>query len=272
MVEKRIRVSIDESNYFWIIAKDNMIINKDPVKEDFVGTKLVSYNRTNVCPRCREEDKITDKSILYPGNVGLDINKEGKRTGEWVCALHYKRHYERYGPSSCSNIIKSLRNRRTGNLNNSNHLLGDNCQKCTCLWLGTKDLNELYDNYISPYDHTLIPEGMSLVIGDKLVDLSEKIPQTKGKRYSPKDKGYHFSNIEREWSKEFDIMILYCIGENGDHIERIYVIPKSDIIGRVTIGIYLNNYGWSKKYRVSNQEEMKIVDKIWQGIIAKDNQ
>lgn len=49
------------------------------------------------------------------------------------------------------------------------------------------------------------------MIGGKLVDLSGKIPQIKCATYSSR-------------------LILYCVSGNGGTIERIYFIPKGDVI------------------------------------------
>lgn len=74
MSKYRLSVSFDETNFFWIIIENGKIISRNPTKEDLMGTKLKSYNKTNICSVCIEENKnngkeLTDKSILYPGNA-----------------------------------------------------------------------------------------------------------------------------------------------------------------------------------------------------------
>lgn len=89
MTKYRISVSFDEKNYFWIVV-DNGIFIRSPTKEDLAGTKIKSYNKTNICPRCREDkerygNELMDKSILYPKNARqFDIKDENV----WICERH----------------------------------------------------------------------------------------------------------------------------------------------------------------------------------------
>ncbi len=68
MSRYRISVSIDEKNFFWIVVDNGKFI-RNPIKEDLKGTKLKSYSKTNICSKCREENRITDNIILYAKNV-----------------------------------------------------------------------------------------------------------------------------------------------------------------------------------------------------------
>lgn len=157
MAKYRIYTSVDGENYFWIVVDNGMIV-RNPIKEDLEGTKLKTYNQTNICPRCREDMKIdgkelTDKSILYPGNARIYVNKEGKRTEIWVCNRHWGRDYQKYECNSQWNIIKSLGDRRTGNLrSDSEQQKGDNGEELLCIWKGYTNLNRENDNYESPID------------------------------------------------------------------------------------------------------------------------
>lgn len=71
MSKHKIYISKDRKNFFWIVVdRQKLILN--PTEEDLKKTKSISYNRTNICPRCREEEErngkeLTDKSMLYPG-------------------------------------------------------------------------------------------------------------------------------------------------------------------------------------------------------------
>ncbi len=78
MVKYRISVSIDEKNFFWIVIDNGKFI-RNP--ENIKGTKLISYNKTNICPICRKDNNITDKSILYPKNTRQIY-------GVWYCEMH----------------------------------------------------------------------------------------------------------------------------------------------------------------------------------------
>lgn len=66
----KINVSTDEKEYFWIIVENKKIINMNATREEIRKiSRTIYYNPTNVCPICREEKEITDRSILYPGNA-----------------------------------------------------------------------------------------------------------------------------------------------------------------------------------------------------------
>lgn len=192
--------------------------------------------------------------------------------------IHGTRSYSRYNLNSESNIIKSLRDRRTGNLKDVRQIFADNCQECTCKWLGCEDLNKKNDNYNSPIDCSPIPRGVSVMIGGKLVDLSGKIPQVKGATYNSRYGKWGQSSETTEHSKEFDIVILYCVSGNGEKIERIYFIPKGNVIKISTIGIYKNptdrwgNHIISKyeKYRVEDEKVLEYVQKIWKDIKSRN--
>ena len=180
MVKYKVKVSIDEQNKFWIVVDKGRFI-RNPTEEDMKDTKIKSYSPTNVCPRCREENNITDKSILYPGNANHDIDKNGKKTDEWVCKAHSLRHYHRYDPGSNTNIKKSMRPCRTGDPKYHNQMVADDCENVTKEWLGVKILSVEYDKYSQlPLDHDSISKHISIMIGDELIDLYGKVPQTKG--------------------------------------------------------------------------------------------
>ena len=112
MTKHKIHVSIDEQNFFWIIVENGKVINKNASKEDLnkITTKVYQYNKTNICPRCREEKKdgkeLTDNSILYPKKVLHETNKNGMKIAEWVCFIHGQKNYQKYNSNSKHKIMK----------------------------------------------------------------------------------------------------------------------------------------------------------------------
>ena len=122
MAKYKIRVSFDEMNFFWIVVDNGRLI-RNPTKEDlkdakdYLKGKSISYNKTNICDKCREENKkygreLTDKNILYPKNAYHELDQKGHRTKRWLCKNCYnkdwKKHVckrERYQDSN-SNITK----------------------------------------------------------------------------------------------------------------------------------------------------------------------
>lgn len=162
-VETKYKIPVKmNGNKFWVVYGNGKFI-RNPTEEDLKGTELKTYNTANVCHLCEEENKregkgLIDKSILYPNNALRETDKYGKKTDKWVCYTHGMRSYSRYDPNSESNIIKLMRDRRTGNLKDARQILADNCQECTCKWLGCEDLNKKNDNYNSPIDCSSIKE------------------------------------------------------------------------------------------------------------------
>lgn len=264
MAKYRVPVSIDGENFFWIVVDNGRLIN-NPTKEDLIGTKVKSYNMTNICSKCREEkekndDELTDKNILYPKNsLFCEIDKNGKKIDEWICY----RHYKRYSPNSYDNIRKSLTDRRTGSLKDRTKILGDNCEELTCKWRGLNNLNKENDNYLSPIDHSR--------------DSELGIIQTKGRLLVKLDEKWNFGSFYIELEKEFNNMICYCISSDEKIIERIYIFPKKEIERVTGITIYknpVNAHGTPiisryEQYRVKDEKVLEEVNKIWNKIIIR---
>lgn len=256
----------------WVIVDENgKIIHKEPSKEDLKGLdKHIEerqhirgcYNETNTCDRCR---------VYFYGKALREVNKEGKRTGKWLCNGCYNKDYDnnvrKNNPNSHNNIVKSLANRRIGNLDpNSEHAKGDLFQELTCRWRSTvstihvEDLNKKLDNYTTPIDHSR--------------DSELGIIQTKGCLYSSEYRRWSQSfksecdQIAKDF--EFDILVLYCANKYGSVIERIYKIPVEEVIKRLGITIYsdiLRGPHWYEQYRIKDEEIIKKVNEIWKKII-----
>jgi len=211
------------------------------------------YNRTNSCDICKENFN----NVV--GKPRLKYNKEGDWTGKYICT----RCWRKYDLNSNANIQKSLRNRRTGNLTDSRHILGNNCEELTCRWRGVDNLNIKNDNYNSPIDHSR--------------DRELGIIQTKGLRFVSYPYGRWPHNYDSEHNKEFDYIILYCLSEDGKYVDRIYIIPKCETIYKNGLTITKeprNKYGkqiisWYEKYRVTNEKTIKEVNEIWKEIIKE---
>ena len=218
-------------------------------------TKRPYYNRTNTCDRCGEKLKIGKY-----GNIYREYSKEGNWTGKWLC-----KKCRRKDVNNESDVYKSLAGHRTGNLDpNSSFAKGDLFEELTDRWRGVKRLSIENDNYTLPFDHSVDPE-----LG---------VIQTRGKLYDPWNRKWLFGNLEKEHYKEFDNYIFYCADEYGDNIERIYIIPKKEIIKRTGISVCKSpsrggrgkRYKpWYDKYRVKEEEILKMINKIWRDIIKK---
>lgn len=222
----------------WVIVDNNgNIIDKNPKKEQIEVAKNFKYNPTDTCDICGIS--------LYLANHHRESDKEGKMTGRWLC----DKCCGRYDPNSSGNIRKSLRGRRTGNLDPyCKHAIGDKYQRLTCEWLGIKDLNIENDNYEVPIDHSRHP--------------FYGIVQTTGRAYDPIN-GFWNYKWEREHKKDFNNIIVYCTDKDGKTIERIYIFPKEEVIKSKTVSIVKNptkGIQWYEKYRLEEDIVIHVND------------
>ncbi len=198
-----------------------------------------NYNGLNICDECKVEK-------LKPGNARREYDENENWTGRWLCERCGNIHRSRL-PNSRNSEIKRIANRRTGNLDpNSTQAKGDLFEELTCIWKRVKNLNIENDNFESPIDHSIDP-------------IKGSIYQTKGRLFD----GYRWNqNIESEHYKEFDILIFYCANANGTIIERIYEIPREEILKWKSISIFNDlQKRWYDKYRINN--EITMVNDIW---------
>lgn len=210
------------------------------------------YNRANTCDRCGENF----------GNVSghpyREYDKERNWTGKWLCHKCYKKDYDKR-PGCGHSLEKDVTDRRTGNQNpNSGSAKGDLFEELTCIWRGVKNLNIENDDYGSPIDHSRDPE-----LG---------IIQTKGKLYDNRSGYWTFGDLKSEHKKDFDNLILYCMDKDMNIVERVYIVPKCEVIKRSGITIVKNSFrgpGWYEKYRVKDEGTLKIINDIWINIIIK---
>jgi hypothetical protein len=211
-----------------------------------------------VCHRCGEKAERRERDTI------------GIWTGKYVCMSHYKSDYYmdivKNDPNSQDNIIKALAGSRTGDLDlNSNTGKGKKFEKLSSIYFGVDNLNVKNDNYCWPIDHSRHP-----ILGTL---------QTQGRffyTYIGTYGGWLFDDLDREWSKKFGHMILWCASKNGKRIERGYIIPKNEIydpetdLGRRSITIVKNpskGVQWHEQYRIKDPEELKKINDIWQKIV-----
>lgn len=249
MSKYRISVSIDGKTFFWVVVDKERFI-RNPTKEDIIGTKLISYNKTNVCYKCRDENNITENSILYPRKACREYNSKGNWTEKWLCnSCWNKIRYIR--EETLVNIEKILKYCRTGNLDpNCNTAKAIKSQKLACILYRWEDLNEKYDNYAY------------LDCFDPKIGLYHQVQM----RYYISEKGYWpFNGFADEWKKIFEYMACFCISEDGKIVERIYKFPWKEIMERTGATIYKNpiDYGWYKDYTVNDKEELKNANDKW---------
>lgn len=223
MSKYRISVSIDGENFFWVVVNNERFI-RNPTTEDRTGTKLIYYNKTNICDLCRENNNITDKSILYPKKAYRGYNNKRNWTEKWLCQSCWNKERYKRGETH-ANLQKLLEDCRTGNLDPyCNTAKAIKSQTLACRLYGWEDLNEKYDNYMSPLD-----------CYDPKTGSYHQVQM----RHYISEKGYWpFNGFADEWKKIFEDMVCLCISENGNIVERIYKFPWKEIIERTGATIY----------------------------------
>lgn len=212
------------------------------------------YNRTNTCNIC---------GINFDnasGNPTREYNKEGDWTGRWLCVNCWYSIDYRQRPDNLANIIKSLANHRTGNLDpNCTSAKGDLFEELTARWRGIKRLSIENDNYGLPFDHS--------------IDSELGVIETKGIFFNFRERRWGFSYNHRDY-REIDCMICYCASKDGKKIERIYIFPVEEVIKRTGIAIYKNPtnssgcsiLSWYERYRVKDKGVIDKINDIWKEI------
>ena len=210
--------------------------------------KYKHYNRTNTCDRCREENRITERSRLYSGNAIRWIDEKGNWTGKWLCILCW--HKE-------DNNDRFIRgHRRTNNQDpNSTNVMGDMFQELSCRFYDAKDLNKENDNYNFQVDHLCKELGYF---------------QTKGALYN--STYMNWKQDLRKLKDGFEVLVLYCASKDGKIIERIYIIPYEEILRLTGITITKNSSrssAWYEQHRVKDKEILIRINNIWKKILEE---
>lgn len=263
----------------WVITDETgKIVNRNPTEDELKGLDKESYKdgrskprcgyiSGTICYRCMEEKDVTNQSLLQPGNTYQEKDKDGKKTGRYICCKHRKRDFDKYDKNSWGNFLRSFADCRTGNQDpNSNRAKGDLFQELTCRWrsigsiVPVEDLNKKLDCYNTPIDHSRDSELGTI--------------QTKGCLYSSEYGKWSqdFKNEHNQIDKgfKFDVLILYCASEGGKYIERLYIFPLENILERTSISIVKNpkdrwgNYitSWYDRYRITEKASIKKVNEI----------
>lgn len=265
---------IVDSKPRWVVIDDSgKIINYNPTKEELTGLDFCqnlrdrrfrreNYNETNTCPMIKKDGTICGKELI-PHYTMRERDKDGNETGRWLC----KNCHSIYDPNGQWYLLRSVENRRTGNLSPESPCgIGDKFQELTSVWRSTistipvEDLNKKLDNYNVPIDHS--PDSELGTI------------QTRGRFYSRRRGAWSFSNLEREWDKPFDHEIFYCTSKDGTLVERMYIFPSEEIEIRKSIDIIKNPTDahrnpitpWYEDFRIRDEETIKKVNEIWKSI------
>lgn len=270
--QKRI---VDSKPRYVILDGEGLVIDKNPSKERLNQVLIWNFkhNETGICPRCREENTVTEKSIL-DGNACKERDKYGKKTGRFVCENHWKKDYEKYNPDSSRNARKSVANCRTDNENQDHSSTkGNEDIELACKLYGYIDLNKKYNNHITPVDCQDPITGLLYQIRGKTLGIISRYTTVSGKeKYY---EGWDFTDLGDEWYKDYEAMIFICRSKDRKIIEEIYKIPFKNIKEKIKrIGIYKNVSKWIPwygKFRIKDEEEIRKANDILQRILEEEN-
>lgn len=233
--------------------------------KDIIGNiKYPYYN--NTCPKCNEKK-------LLPHISCQEYDENGKKTGRWICQTCHNNDSWHRKKDKYNKNRRSLALVRIGKLDpNSETAKGILGEELNRRLFGVKRLSVEYDRYSKiPLDHSSIPDDVSIIIGNKLTDLSTKIPQAKISFCN--DKKWQ-ANISGEKGKKFDVVILWCVSEDGKNIDRGYIIPEKEITDIQTISVYkydskgrLYEKGRYENYRITDADILKKTNEIWEIIL-----
>lgn len=247
MSKYRISVSIDGENFFWIVADKGRFI-RNPTKEDLIGARITSYNKTNICDRCREDNIVTDNSILYTGKAYREYDKYRNWTERWLCKNCWNKNERKTNPNCLDNVKKSLANYRTGNLDhNSDTAKGRKGEDTWCEWRKTENYNTKINSLCAPGFDTKDPKYGRVQI------------RSPSLYYAGYWKGWVVSGLG-DWH-DFDTIVVLCIDEERKNIMRLYIIPELALNGQRGITITTGCIKW-EEFRANN-DIRKELNNIW---------
>lgn len=217
------------------------------------GLREKRYNSAHSCDRCGKSFEELEKYGKYPVR---EYDEMGNWTGNWDCPPCYRK----YDPNDIDNIMKKLRNCRTGNQDKSHGCTkGDITLDLACELYGYENLNKIYDNYNTEIDCRDEKTGL--------------LYQVQGRQYNQKYGWWCFSHFDREQCKDYKDMICFCKSNDGTTIERIYRFPCSVIKGITTVTIVKNpsrGVQWYEEYMVKDAEELEKANEILQRILRQN--
>lgn len=180
----------------------------------------------SICYRCENKAEKRER------------DKDGIFTGNYICKNCYQKDYWIFNKDRINKDRRSLAQCRNGELSPySNIGKGYIFEQIICITLGLNNCNIEKDNWNSPID----------------IDKHEKYGYISCKGANIRYGEWHFTNIRRcIVRKKFDTLILICMSKDRKNVERVYVIPIEETIGRDNITIYDNpsRSAWYEKYRI----------------------
>jgi hypothetical protein len=175
----------------------------------------------------------------------------------YICSGCYRKDYDRNNPYSKANLIKYMRDIRTGNLRLSSETgMGFIAEVSVAKARGAKNCNIESDNFNSRYD----------IEDPYLGRLQVKSP------YLEKSGR---CTVEIGMEHNFDTLFISCMDKGRNNMIRIYIIPESELYGETGIVIHedfskttrLSKFEWIERYRV-DEKNKDIYDKFYHDLIS----
>lgn len=234
----------------WVITdEDDNIINKVPSRDELKVAipdcgKSQSRFKGRKCYRCGSKE-------TYMKNNGRpdwrrDVIEKNRSSDKFLCSRCFGKDYQNL-PNSQNNIIKSMRQCRTGQLDiYSETGEGLIIEAIVAKVRKLKVLSIELDNFVYKSDISN--------------DLEYGISEIKGPKLD--NNGRWVAKIGSEHN--FDTLFVVCMDRNRNYIDRIYIVPESELYGYTYIEIYED---WSGVLRMEGSkfewiEEFRINDEI----------
>lgn len=232
----------------WVITDEyRNIINYSPTKEDIKFITDERYKPKKCCT-CR----IENINVTY---LRCKCNK--KECTRHLCHKCWDEYYRKNNPNSHPNLVKSITNIRTGNLNrNSEKGKSIIDQAVVAKILNIEDLNIKKDNFAYYID----------LNDDKLgkIDVKGSIPRCCRAGYSERDKWTFDTRMK------IDCDTYICIGYDFKrrNIEAVYIIPNEGWISSLTKLTITRNASKISKYDEFQIEDIDIYNNTYHSILS----
>lgn len=246
-------------NETYIKSNGRPVWFKDRDKYDNWTRKYVCYNCYNEIGKPRTSPEYFTGRMCCKCGIDLSIGKDhglkyydekGSWTKEWLCSNCYAKDRQKLSNSQ-DNIIKSIRNIRTGNLD-KNTDTGKSVidQAVVSKVLGFEDLNIKFNNF------------------NWYIDLDGNIDVKSSSLQFKIYKEFEYDYYSFYTGRKRDCSMYICLGYdiNRECVENVWIIPNNEyIINKSSITITKNSNGLAKyeDFRVDN----KLYNFVYQSIM-----
>lgn len=219
-------------------------------------TRKIDHTHTK-CVRCGSNDTFIKSggNPLWHAYRGEDHNIEwdGKSYACTKCNSKIRNNLR----NSAMNIIKSMRKYRTG-------------QTCKYDNNGGGIIVEMVVAKIRKLKNNNIESNNFNVHFDLSIDPEYGRPEVKGPTLQKERERW---GVNTRMEHEFDTLFVLCMDMGRKNVERVYIIPESELYGETQILIYRDwkkarsEFEWIEKFRVSKEIE-NIYNEIYHSLMS----